>query len=91
MVSTPLRLEDDGIFINHHQRVGLLGNLTGVESGKVLGMHLACIARSMQLLAVFDQEIPQPSSLLCSVRWGPLPVKWTGDQSSRRDFFSLNK
>ena len=45
VVSTPIYLEDDGIFINYHQRRDLVGNLTGVESGKELGMNLACIAR----------------------------------------------
>ena len=83
----PCYPEDEGIFINYHQRVGLVGNPTGAGSGKELGMNLACTFRWMQFLAAFDQEIPQASFPLCSVLWEPLPVKWMGDPSSWRDFF----
>jgi len=38
-------LEDEAIFTNYHQRVGLVGNPTGAGSGKELGMNLACTAR----------------------------------------------
>jgi hypothetical protein len=85
----PLSLEDHGIFINYHRRPGLVGSRDWVSEGRenTFGVELTFIARWIQFLGFFDQEIPR---LLprCAQSSGSL-CQWRGWENSLHWFFFL--